>query len=78
MLEAAGVKKAIIVTTWFHSRRALKTFRTVMPGIEFASMPAYYTRRFEPLERITGIYKEYFKTVWYCLRWGISPFGAGK
>lgn len=35
LLEAAGVRRALIVTSSFHARRALSTFQQRIPGIEF-------------------------------------------
>ena len=32
LLREQGVKNAIIVTSWYHSRRALKTFRALRAG----------------------------------------------
>ena len=35
LLEAAGVRRALLVTSSFHARRALTTFQQSIPGIEF-------------------------------------------
>jgi uncharacterized SAM-binding protein YcdF (DUF218 family) len=78
LLKSAGVSNAIIVTSWYHSRRALNTFRAVVPGIHFASMPAYHNNRFIPFLTLAKIYQEYPKTAWYWLRRGISPMVSGK
>jgi len=74
LLREAGVKRAIIVTSWYHSRRGLNTFRAVMPGIQFTAAPSYYSER--PRMRITliRIYKEYIKIAWYWMRWGVPPW----
>lgn len=42
MLRALGAKRVIIVTSWFHSRRALRTFRHYARDIQFFSRPSYY------------------------------------
>ena len=39
LLHESGVKRAAIVTSWFHSRRALACFRKTAPDIQFASAP---------------------------------------
>jgi uncharacterized SAM-binding protein YcdF (DUF218 family) len=39
LLRAQHVRKAIIVTSWFHSRRALACFRAAAPEIQFYSQP---------------------------------------
>ena len=35
LLEAAGVRRVLLVTSSFHARRALATFQQRIPGIEF-------------------------------------------
>jgi uncharacterized SAM-binding protein YcdF (DUF218 family) len=35
LLEASGVRRALLVTSSFHARRALATFQQRIPGIEF-------------------------------------------
>jgi len=35
LLKAAGVRRALLVTSSFHARRALATFQQRIPGIEF-------------------------------------------
>src|ERR1035437_550283 len=49
LLRALGAKRVIIVTTWYHSRRALACFEHYAPDIKFYSRPAYfgYLRRSE-------------------------------
>jgi uncharacterized SAM-binding protein YcdF (DUF218 family) len=72
LLRAHGAKRVILVTSWYHSRRVLQTFRSFAPEIEFISLPAprpahpmYYERRM--------VYMEYIKLLYYGFRWGISP-----
>ena len=36
------VRRAIVVTSWYHSRRALSCFRKFGPEIEYASAPCYH------------------------------------
>lgn len=71
ILSAMEVRRAIIVTSWFHSRRAVTTFETVMPSIEWLSVPT------EPpgglRQKIWNyqsfqVVKEYPKAVVYALR----------
>src|SRR5207237_7554250 len=71
-LKDEHVNKAIIVTTWFHCRRAQSCFQHFAPGIQFACDPADDPAT--ATQRITHIYLEYIKVVWYCLRYRISPF----
>lgn len=66
-----GGKSAILVTSWFHSRRAVKRFRFVMPQIEWISLPAQRTVSLWRLA-INGdgvqVFKEYAKALLYDLR----------
>lgn len=39
LLEASGARSAVLVTSWFHTRRALRSFTAICPGIEWASDP---------------------------------------
>ena len=41
-LRAEHVRSAILVTSWYHSRRALNTFAHVGPDIQFYSRPSYF------------------------------------
>jgi uncharacterized SAM-binding protein YcdF (DUF218 family) len=74
LLAAAGVKRAIIVTSWYHSRRALNTFRKFAPQIQFVSVPAYRSQRFRLSYTLLAIYKEYAKIAWYWIRWHVPPW----
>jgi len=42
MLRALGAKQVIIVTSWYHSRRALMCFEHYAPDIQFYSRPSYF------------------------------------
>ncbi len=70
-LTGMGAKRAILVTSWFHSRRAVKRFRFVMPQIQWVSLPA---QRTVSLWRLAvdadgvQVFKEYAKTFFYDLR----------
>jgi len=77
-LRAQGVKRAIIVTTWYHSRRALNCFRHYAPDIEFYSRPSYIGYRGGPPspERRAQkgyIRSEYVKLLGYWVRYGVGP-----
>jgi uncharacterized SAM-binding protein YcdF (DUF218 family) len=43
IMRQHGIQKAIIVTSWFHSRRALRTFEHYAPEIRFYSSPVYHS-----------------------------------
>ena len=77
LLESAGVKSALIVTSPFHTRRALATFRKLMPGITFGVTDAPVERwksakGREELNRLALL--EMLKTLAYWVRNDISPF----
>lgn len=77
LLRAAGVRRAIIVTSWYHSRRALSSFRHYAPEIEFYSKPSYSDYARSTWSR-AGVWRdvraEYMKIPGYWLRYGICPF----
>lgn len=80
ILEGSGVKRALIVTSRFHSRRALATFRKRNPGIEFGVVGAKFAwwdtaegKKSE--DRFAMV--EMAKSICYWLRYGIPPFESG-
>jgi uncharacterized SAM-binding protein YcdF (DUF218 family) len=76
LLEEAHVHTAVIVTSPFHTRRALATFQKVMPDIRFGVTDASigWWKRPEgqsDLNRFAAI--ELLKTAEYWLLYGVSP-----
>jgi uncharacterized SAM-binding protein YcdF (DUF218 family) len=76
ILRAKGAKRVIVVTTWYHSRRALKSFQHYAPDLTFYSCPSYYG--FARAEWSHGhlrrrIRVEYLKTLGYWVYYGICP-----
>ena len=76
ILREKGVTNVILVTSWYHSRRAVKCFRHYAPDIKCYSRPAYFA--FPRSEwRLQGMYRyirrEYAKLIGYWLRYGVSP-----
>ena len=77
LLRRLGVRHVIIVTSWYHSRRALACFEHYGPEIEFYSCPSYtgYARADWGRGRlIHRIYLEYPKLLGYWMCYGVSPF----
>ena len=77
LLRAQGVKRAIIVTSWFHSRRALNCFEHCAPEMEFYSRPAYAgvaRRDWKSAGSERNVWQEYLKLPGYWLRYGVWPF----
>ncbi len=77
LLRKAHLTSAIVVTSWYHSRRALNTFRKAAPDIHFYSRPSYWG-----LERSmwsqhgigSHIRTEYVKLLGYWVRYGVKPW----
>jgi len=70
-------QKVILVTSWYHSRRALACFRHYAPALKFYSRPSYFAaaRADWPHNRIgSRIRLEYAKLLGYWLRYGVCPF----
>jgi len=77
MLREQKVERVILVTSWYHSRRALACFRHYAPEIKFYSRPSYvdYARKDWPGRRYIGhVYWEYPKLLGYWLGYGVWPF----
>ena len=76
LFESAQVHSALIVTSPFHTRRALATFRKVMPDITFgvveASIGWWKTPQGQgDVNRFALV--EFFKTAEYWILYGVSP-----
>jgi len=77
LLRAQSARRVIIVTSWFHARRALNCFRHDAPEIEFISRPttADLPKSHWPNKHERGrVLSEYAKLLYYWPRYGIGPF----
>jgi uncharacterized SAM-binding protein YcdF (DUF218 family) len=77
MMALSHVESALIVTSPFHTRRALATFRKVMPDVDFGIVSASLARWKTPEgERNLNhlAFLEFFKILDYWVIYGISPF----
>lgn len=76
ILQAHNLHSAIIVTSWYHSRRALKTFEHFGPRLTFYSRPSYflYKRAHWTRSFFRHVYWEYVKLPGYWVTYGICPF----
>lgn len=77
LLRAENVRNVILVTSWYHSRRAQKTFEHFAPELKFYSRPSYFG--FDQADwSKSGINKpmrlEFLKLPGYWIRYGVSPF----
>lgn len=77
LLRERGVTNAVIVTSWYHSRRALACFQKAAPEITFYSRPtqrppglAVWANRYER----GRFHQEYGKLLYYWVTYGVSPF----
>jgi uncharacterized SAM-binding protein YcdF (DUF218 family) len=76
LLRAQHIKSAIIVTSWYHSRRALHCFEHYAPDIKFYSRPSYfaYPRGQWRPKGISGyVNAEYVKLLGYWICYGVCP-----
>ena len=76
LLRQRQVKRAIIVTSWFHTRRALNCFRHFAPEIEFAAAPTVADRpegHWPEKGEQRRVLLEYVKLAYYWPRYGIAP-----
>jgi uncharacterized SAM-binding protein YcdF (DUF218 family) len=77
MLRAEGVHTAILVTSWYHARRAEKTFAHYVPQVKFFSRPAYFGFDRSDWKK-NGLNKrmrlEFLKLPGYWIRYGVNPF----
>jgi len=77
LLRLKGITNAIIVTSWYHSRRALNCFRKAAPQMQFYSHPCYAgLNRAEWSQNGVGyhIKVEYIKLLGYWVCYGVYPF----
>ncbi len=77
LLREEKVKRVILVTSWYHSRRTLACFRHDAPEIKFFSRPSYFAsaRADWSRNRIgSRIRLEYVKLLGYWVRFGVCPF----
>ena len=76
LLRALRAHRVILVTTWYHSRRAVACFEHVAPDMQFLSRPAYTDFEPKPPNR-TGygwqVNYEYVKLAGYWFSYGVCP-----
>ena len=77
LLREQKLARVILVTSWYHSRRALASFRHYAPEIKFYSRPSFvaYARAGWPGRRFARrVYLEYPKLIGYWIGYGVCPF----
>ena len=76
-LRAHHARSAIIVTSWYHSRRALACFEHFAPEIKFYSRPSlfgYDSKDWTKLGIRHFVRSELLKLPGYWVRYGVNPF----
>jgi uncharacterized SAM-binding protein YcdF (DUF218 family) len=77
LLRVEEIHSAILVTSWYHSRRALKTFEHFAPEIRFYSRPSYFAFDRADWKKL-GVNKrmwlEFLKLPGYWICYGVNPF----
>lgn len=77
LLRKMGAHRVIIVTSWFHSRRALACFEHLAPDLKFYSRPTYLEYQPQKLNRegfSPHVNLEYAKLLDYWFAHGVWPF----
>lgn len=71
-----GATRLLLVTSWFHARRAARTFETLAPGLTISVAQAPYQWHGSEAwwYRAKGLLPEYLKLAWYWARYGIRPW----
>lgn len=75
-LRAENVHRVILVTSWYHARRAQKTFEHYAPELKLYSRPSYFEFARKDWTRLMTrhIYLEFLKLPGYWVCYGICPF----
>jgi uncharacterized SAM-binding protein YcdF (DUF218 family) len=76
ILRRLGAKRVIIVTSWYHSRRAWHCFRHYAPDLIVYSRPSYAgcpASAWQPQPVRGHVRSEYLKLLGYLVRYGVSP-----
>jgi uncharacterized SAM-binding protein YcdF (DUF218 family) len=77
LLHAEKIRSVILVTSWYHSRRALKTFEHYAPEIKFYSCPSYFAFARNDWKKLAinkRMRLEFWKLPGYWIRYGVNPF----
>jgi len=77
LLRQMNAHRVIIVTSWYHSRRALTCFEHFAPDLQFYSRPSYsgYQPKNSDRRQINNYVRfEYIKLFIYWVCYGVSPW----
>jgi uncharacterized SAM-binding protein YcdF (DUF218 family) len=77
ILRAEKIRSAILVTSWYHARRAEKTFAHFVPAVKFYSRPSYFGFDRDDWKK-DNVNKrmrlEFLKLPGYWICYGVNPF----
>ena len=76
LLQQMGAHRVIIVTSWYHSRRALACFEHYAPDIKFYSRPSYFgypRAEWHPKDIGSRARSEYVKLLGYWVFYRVCP-----
>ena len=76
-LRSENVRTVVLVTTWYHARRALRTFEHYAPDIKFYVRPSYHAFDREDWPKqgnARRMWMEFLKLPGYWIRHGVNPF----
>jgi uncharacterized SAM-binding protein YcdF (DUF218 family) len=76
LLRQMGAHRVIIVTSWYHSRRARACFEHYAPDIKFYSRPSYFgypREQWRPKGISNFVKSEYLKLFGYWVLYGVCP-----
>ena len=79
ILRAQGVRRAIIVTSWEHSARALRTFQRFAPGFDFTVTPTSPAPGWivvRSRRKAREVVEALIKSVFYCAAYRVCPGGS--
>ena len=77
LLRERHITNVVIVTSWYHSRRALACFESAAPEIHFASRPTSCPPagvRHPDSYIVKRVFQEYAKTAYYVVGHGVLPW----
>ena len=77
ILRAEKIHSVILVTSWYHARRAQKAFEHFAPEIKFYSRPSYWgfdRGDWKNCGLTRHMRLEFLKLAGYWIRYGVNPF----
>ena len=77
ILRAHGLRRIVIVTSWQHSARALRTYRRFIPDVQASvasTQPGRGWLAVRSRREARWVFEEFAKTVVYCAAYGVCPW----